>query len=637
MRLLFENWWWRILAMVRPGVAFQRFPVAAAAVSVATVLALLVANKNSGFYNSNLIFDLIIASFCFGLAGFSASLFGERHNWPAAQRLAISLIAGVPAALIFWFGEAIDLLLGIYLTALVFAVAVVPFLGSRRDDAGYWAFNHDLWVASAYAGIALFILGGGLSLILSTIDYLFLTRLMRALVEEIWIIAACFVAPIVWLSLAPVMPLAAHGSSAERATLVHDQVVFAGVITLVRNLLIPLILAYTVILYAYAAKIGLVFELPKGKIGWMVSGFAAAGVLTGLMAWPIRETGGSLVRFFWRFWFALTLVPLVLLCVGLIERISTYNLTPGRYVLVLIGLWLAIVAVAFSFSEKWRDLRIITGSLLAFLVISMAGPFNITGFPAGFLEAELKATFAGAGMLDGSGHMRAAPQGGLSTKQQARVGSVINTLYESGQLNVLGDMASGELREKLLARSGTGFRLGERRAPRASVLALVDHIGLERRMLYRHSQRQIENKEWHSYYHGGMTGRYNVDGATALIGPFSVSPTRDMRLNVESDNVVEMSLAGESVEFTFEKQTFTFSFAEVADVIAASPHTWQPKNDPAGAARLGIEDPSRTSALIIASGNGKARLLVTHVSIHTQEGVRTIRNLSCWVLIDKVE
>ena len=94
---------------------------------------------------------------------------------------------------------------------------------------------------------------------------------------------------------------------------------------LVKFVAVPLLLVYTAILYAYAAKIALAWELPKGTLGAMVVGYLFAGAATLLLGYPSRETGGALVRLFWRYWVWLAALPVVLLFVAVSRRIADYG------------------------------------------------------------------------------------------------------------------------------------------------------------------------------------------------------------------------------------------------------------------------------------------------------------------------
>ena len=97
-------------------------------------------------------------------------------------------------------------------------------------------------------------------------------------------------------------------------------------------------------------KIGLAGTLPKGTLGSLVVGYLLAGAATLLLAYPIRDSGGALVRLFWRYWVWLSVLPVLLLFLAVYTRIAAYGLTEPRYAVVLIGVWALILAV-------WRMVR----------------------------------------------------------------------------------------------------------------------------------------------------------------------------------------------------------------------------------------------------------------------------------------
>ena len=168
---------------------------------------------------------------------------------------------------------------------------------------------------------------------------------------------------------------------------------------LVKFVAVPLLLVYTAILYAYAAKIALAWELPKGTLGAMVVGYLFVGAATLLLGYPSRETGGALVRLFWRYWVWLAALPVVLLFVAVSRRIADYGLTEQRYLMVLIGVWTLILA-AFRIAQGARfDLRLLPG-VLALLVLAAAfGPGGAIGLSVLSQKAELASILTAKGML----------------------------------------------------------------------------------------------------------------------------------------------------------------------------------------------------------------------------------------------
>ena len=85
-------------------------------------------------------------------------------------------------------------------------------------------------------------------------------------------------------------------------------------------ILIPLLLAYAAILLVYAVQIVITRQLPEGMLGWMVLGFVTAGAGAWLVLHPEFLRDSIIVRFFRRWWFWLTIVPLILYFVAVQVR-----------------------------------------------------------------------------------------------------------------------------------------------------------------------------------------------------------------------------------------------------------------------------------------------------------------------------
>ncbi len=56
-----------------------------------------------------------------------------------------------------------------------------------------------------------------------------------------------------------------------------------------QHILFPLVIVYLVILYAYLAKILIVWDWPQGWVSKLILGFSATGILSLLLLHPIRD------------------------------------------------------------------------------------------------------------------------------------------------------------------------------------------------------------------------------------------------------------------------------------------------------------------------------------------------------------
>jgi hypothetical protein len=211
--------------------------------------------------------------------------------------------------------------------------------------------------------------------------------------EYIWTISLGFVAPVSFLAFAP------RSFDDPITGREEGEFTMRAIAALVKFVLVPLLLVYTAILYAYAVKIALAWELPKGTLGYMVMGYLLVGAATLLLGYPSRETGGPHVRFFWRYWVWLTALPVVLLFIAATRRIADYGLTEQRYFVVLIGVWALLLAAV----RLWRggdfDLRMAPGILALLLLAASFGPGGAIGFSVMSQKTELASILTEKGIL----------------------------------------------------------------------------------------------------------------------------------------------------------------------------------------------------------------------------------------------
>lgn len=104
-------------------------------------------------------------------------------------------------------------------------------------------------------------------------------------------------------------------------------------------ILSPAIIIYTGILYLYFLTIVINWELPKGKIGYMV------------LAFIIFALGGKMCQFivsrryydwFYNYFSFIAIPPLVIFWIGTLERITTYSFTTSRVYLLAAGVLMTL-------------------------------------------------------------------------------------------------------------------------------------------------------------------------------------------------------------------------------------------------------------------------------------------------------
>lgn len=214
-----------------------------------------------------------------------------------------------------------------------------------------------LFVTLAYSAV----LGLGISAILFAITNLLYADLSRNLYGHTWALVGTVFAPLFFLGGMPgareVLRTAEYGKLFR---------------TLLLYILIPLLGAYTTVLYLYFFRILLSREWPSGMVAYLVVFSAAIGLAALFLLEPIREEkkwGQGFARVY-----PLAVYPLLammLLAIGM--RIGQYGITENRWFLLVAGVWMLF---AFAFFHLLRSVRrvFLPLSLAVILVVVSVGP-----------------------------------------------------------------------------------------------------------------------------------------------------------------------------------------------------------------------------------------------------------------------
>jgi hypothetical protein len=367
-----------------------------------------------------------------GAAAFIAAgaghYFAQSRNLSRFAEIIMAAVAALAAgALAYWDQDLRSSHLFLF-AGLLPLLMIAGFLRPDAKQGALWLFNLRLGLAVLLALVVGLIFAGGLSAIIESLRFLFEANIPWSYHEHVWVTAAALVAPIYGLSLMP-------ARLDEEVTLAdtRDTLIERGVSVLVNYVMVPIAIIYTLILHAYAVKILLSGALPEGQIGLMVTIFALGGTATWLIAWPWRETGTWMLRFFMRFWFWFTIVPVILLAMAIWERISTYGVTPERYGIVLVAIWLALVTIYLAIRRNRADMRVLLGSFAFLVLISSAGPWGANSLSIGSQFFRLAGYLESEKLLTSDGRIVDQPPA-LSEEGKREIQSI---LYE---LNTLGGL-----------------------------------------------------------------------------------------------------------------------------------------------------------------------------------------------------
>lgn len=381
-----KTWWQRRLPDISAAIA--RFPFAVLFAAALTAFKLYQGSMIGA--DESRIMAWLAGGFVWVLG---VDLFVESRRRSFRARVLLWLLGLALLGIVLWLDTGIWVSPPLLLAGLTLLLTVAGHLGSGESNDNLWLFNHRLWLGALLAGVGAGLLAAGLIAIHETIKLLFGVTIAQKAAEYILTVSLGFVAPVSFLAFAP------RRFTDPITELERSDFTMRAAAALVKFVLVPLLLVYTAILYAYAAKIALAWELPKGTLGAMVVGYLFAGAGTLLFAYPTRETGGPLVRLFWRYWVWLAALPVALLFIAVWRRIADYGLTEQRYLMVLVGIW-ALILAAFRLAQGARfDLRLVPGVLAVLLLVASLGPGGAIGLSVLSQKAELASILVAKGLL----------------------------------------------------------------------------------------------------------------------------------------------------------------------------------------------------------------------------------------------
>lgn len=295
-------------------------------------------------------------------------LSGERHNWKPYVQPALIASTVLVLAVYYWLMDKTLNQSGayrffIFLAGAHLLVSYAPFIGTNDKD-GFWQFNKTLFIQFLNATLYSATLYVGLLIAVETVKYLFGIESRFFIEIDLFLIVSCFFHTIFFLSKIP-KPDEVHSDYP------HGLKVFT------QYVLLPLEVVYLVILYAYVGKIVTQWQLPQGRVAYLVLAFSVAGIFALLLLYPLRQnTEERWVKIFGRRYYLALLPLIVLLFTGIFRRIDDYGVTENRYIVAVLALWLSAITF-YSLSGKRDDIRWIPISLSVLCLLLPIGPWNI--------------------------------------------------------------------------------------------------------------------------------------------------------------------------------------------------------------------------------------------------------------------
>ncbi|MDG1286547.1 MAG: DUF4153 domain-containing protein [Rickettsiales bacterium] len=410
--------------------AIQRFPLTFFFSALLTLLALI-----DLYHRSFMFFDYSISSKlldrfelfagCMLLITYCLTLYREKQNTSLITSVAYGAIVTAVFGYSLLFTQHLGLASLFLVNASVIILFCAPYFLKPIEDSQCCQHNTLLSSNLLFAILSTFILCGGLSLVLVSLEYLFEIDILHKTYNVIWILGTALFAPVYMLANTPT-----PAETANSKELIYPK----GVTFIVRYLLCPLLLVYTAILYAYAAKILFQMELPKGNLTYMVITYSGIGFLTYLTAYPLAQAGIAIAHLIRNHFFKLLTLPILLIFIAIGVRILDYGITWQRYAVVAFTLWLAGSALYMIFSQR-KSFNLITSVLVVMLVAASIGPWGANSVSISSQQTRLKNILHTFDLLNKDGIIKPtqAPEN-FTNKQVSLIHSMVSYLenYDKG-------------------------------------------------------------------------------------------------------------------------------------------------------------------------------------------------------------
>ncbi len=244
--------------------------------------------------------------------------------------------------------------------ALYLSFTVIPYFYRRQNFEHYMI---GLFISFLITYLFASVLFGGLAAILGTINYLFSARISEKIFLDIWLIVGGIFAPAFFLADIP---------PGERP---NDSGSYPRVLEMLLSyIMIPLILAYSAILYLYSIKILVTQQWPEVMVSHLVLWYALISTLVLFCVYPLRQSN-RWIRSFTAYFPILLLPLLVTMFAAMGVRVNAYGLTENRYFVLAAGLWVTGSMLYLIISKKPRNI-FLPASLALVAALTICGPWS---------------------------------------------------------------------------------------------------------------------------------------------------------------------------------------------------------------------------------------------------------------------
>ncbi len=355
----------------------QRFPVpilSGIAAFVCMCIELHWIKRESNYAQQYTFIKLFLASVS-GISIFTAfDIFAESKNVQKSKRVGLVLLGFCILGLHFYtitpgMFDAESIFVSRYLIFIVCFHLMVSFVAffNASEINSFWQYNYFLFtqlLTSLLYSITLFI---GISSGVWAVDHLFGIHIHADYYVDIAVFIFCVLNTIFFLM----------GFPDSFEFFKPKQEFKKSIRIFVQYILLPIVGSYILILYIYMFKIVMNNRLPNGWVCIPILIFSFIGILAYLLIYPIRKENNNRFIYVYAKYFFYILLPLLsLYFIAIYHRIMPYGITEDRYLILVLGIWLAIISVYIILSKR-DNIIVIPVSLFLLLAMSAIGPWGM--------------------------------------------------------------------------------------------------------------------------------------------------------------------------------------------------------------------------------------------------------------------
>ncbi len=372
--------------------SIKRFPLTIA-ISIILVVMLIITNEQRQYASSELLKILERVSMIIAL-GIPLSLcikliFEKKENIKRIYQLLV-YAAGVIFLLMYYFFLLTDfnmVSMTRYIAVSIFmylAFLYIPWFGNKEGYEFYVIkVLGSLFITVIYSAVLYF----GISAIFFSIDKLFYVTIKGKFYYYMFLAVAGIFAPAQFLSKIPYSDQDLSDTNYPKPLKI-----------LLLYIVIPLVLAYMGILYAYFIKIIVTRNWPTGLVSHLVLWYSVITVGVIFFIFPIVGENKLAKKF--SFLFPKVIIPIIIMMffsMGL--RIKQYGVTENRYFIFVLGLWVLGMMIYFSTTKKFKNI-IIPISISIIVLNAVVGPLSSFAISKWSQNKRLESMLMENGMLE---------------------------------------------------------------------------------------------------------------------------------------------------------------------------------------------------------------------------------------------